>query len=389
MPSNSEISLQEYCLSFKDFPNSLFYIAPGFDFEPLWRMSHLCDSFFYANLYYSLDQVLNSIESQLRSSDKVELVSIEIDRSFDEITHFDLHSEFRSHLLSAYGLLSPTEQSNYINSFVPALREDQWLIIAKLKRKSTGRLITLYYFTGEGLASYVALSKNGKYAPRVLCTIQTGVLERPNGLMTRLLQKFEQKPLLWIRGFEETHRYENYSSAFGNDELYNRIGLDFIDQWIVPASYLGFYSDNPTKRFCKGFITQESHNEIATIEMINLNKHYVHFRGVQNIVWNKNQRSVLFVSQKTYSKFESELKQCDDISYWERCIDSWQKKNSTKTCIDFLQQIDDLNKYKEIHFIPFGFEDEGELYKEFLTESRNAKFHIYLHRPLDYYDLRN
>jgi hypothetical protein len=376
-------------ISFQYSTKSLFYIAPGFDFEPLWRMSHLCDTFFYANLYYSLDQVLSSIEAQLRSSDKVELVSIEIDRSFDEITHFDLHSEFRSHLLSAYGLLSPTEQSNYTNSFVPALREDQWLIVVKLKRKSTGRPITLYYFTGEGLASYVALSKNGKYAPRVLCTIQTGVLERPNGLMTRLLQKFEQKPLLWIRGFEETHHYENYSNAFETDKLYNHIGLDFIDEWVVPVSYLGFYSNKPTRRFCKGFVTQEKYNQITAIKRIYLNKHEVHYDGIQNIIWDKDQRSCLFISRKTYVNFESELNMCDDISYWEGCIKPWEKKNSSKTCIDFLQKIDDLNKYKEIHFIPFGLEDEGELYKEFLTESRNAKFHIYLHRPLDYYDLKN
>lgn len=375
-------------ISFKSFPNSLFYIAPGFDFEPLWRMSHLCDTFFYANLYYSLDQVLNSIELQLRSSEKVELISIAVDKSFDEITHFDLHPEFRSHLNSASRLLSAGEQRDYVNSFVPALKEEQWLITVQLKRKSTGRPITLYYFTGEGLASYVALSKNGKYAPRVLCTIQTGVLERPNGLMTRLLMKFDKKPLLWIRGFEETQSFDTYSNAFATDELYNQVGLDFIDDWVVPVSYLGFYSDNPTKRYCKGFITQDTYNENAAIEQIGINKHSLHFNGIQNLIWNEEKRSTLFISKKTHLQLEYELKQCDDISHWESCFETWQKKVDSKTCIDFLRKIDDLKKYKEIHLIPLGLEDEGELFKQFLTESRNAIFHIYLHRPMDYYDLK-
>jgi hypothetical protein len=335
-----------------------------------------------------LEQVSESIESQLRESEHVELVSVDIDKTFDEVTHFDLHPEFRQHLNSASRLLTYDEQRDYVNAFVPALKEQQWLITVKLKRKSTGRLLTLYYFTGEGLASYVALSSNGKYAPRVLCTIQTGVLERPNGLMTRLLKKFDQKPLLWIRGFEETHNYESYSDAFATDELYNQIGLDFIDEWVVPASYLGFYSDNPTKRFCKGFITQDTYYENSVIDHIVIDKHTVHFYGIQSIEWNTEKRSALFISKKTHSKFSSELQKCDDYTIWERCLDSWVKMNNSKACIDFLRKIDSLNKYNEIHFIPFGMEDEGKLFKEFFKENLNAEFHMYLHRPMDFYDLK-
>ena len=389
MTEKQEDSFFEDYLSFEKLPNSLYYIAPGFDFEPLWRMSHLCDTFFYANLYYSLEQVSESIESQLRKSEHVELVSIDIDKTFDEVTHFDLHPEFRLHLSSASRLLTDSEQRDYVGAFVPALKEQQWLITVKLKRKSTGNLLTLYYFTGEGLASYVALSSNGKYAPRVLCTIQTGVLERPNGLMTRLMQKFEKKPLLWIRGFEETDRYDSYSNALAQDELYNQIGLDFIDEWIVSVSYLGFYSNNPTKRFCKGFITQQTYNDNSHIKHIDINKHKVHFSGIQNIEWNPELRSVLFISKNTYSKFSTELNKCDDYTLWENCIDSRVKLNNSKTCIDFLRKIDGLNKYSEIHFIPFGMEDEGKLFQAFFEENRNAKFHMYLHRPMDFCDLKN
>ncbi len=71
MTKNQEDTFFEDYLSFEKFPNSLYYIAPGFDFEPLWRMSHLCDTFFYANLYYTLDKVQTSIYNQLQNSKNV------------------------------------------------------------------------------------------------------------------------------------------------------------------------------------------------------------------------------------------------------------------------------------------------------------------------------
>jgi hypothetical protein len=155
----------------------------------------------------------------------------------------------------------------------------------------------------------------------------------------------------------------------------------------VPVSYLGFHSDNPTKRFCKGFITQQTYNDNSHIKHIEINKHKVHFSGVQNIEWNLEQRSVLFISKNIYLKFSIELKKCDDYTFWESCIDSWVKLNNSKACIDFLRKIDSLNKYSEIHFIPFGMEDEGKLFQAFFEENRNAIFHMYLHRPMDFCDL--
>ncbi len=390
MTDQIEDTFFEDYLSFEKFPNSLYYIAPGFDFEPLWRMSHLCDTFFYANLYYTLDKVQTSIYNQLQNSKNVEIVSLEIDERFDETTHFDLHPNFRKHFKEASSLLSPTEQRGYINTFVPALHESQWMITVKLRRKSTDRIITLFYFTGEGLASYVALSKNGASAPRVICTIQSGILERPNGLMSRLLNSFEKKPLLWIRGFEETSDKWLYSDAFNEDNLYNHVGLDFIHEWIVPASYLGFYEDAPSRRFCKGFITQQTFDENLQIPKVNVNNHVIHFNGIENIQWrnNNDHRSALFIFKNVYAPFETILDKCDDVSFWEECLYPSFRKDSSKECIDFLRKIDSLNKYKEIHFIPFGMEDEGKLYQDFFNENHNAQFHMYLHRPMDFYDLK-
>jgi hypothetical protein len=390
MTDQIEDTFFEDYLSFEKFPNSLYYIAPGFDFEPLWRMSHLCDTFFYANLRYTLDEVKNSIQTQLQDSSKVEIVSMEIDERFNEITHFDLHYQNETHLRQAFQLLHPHEKAEYNDIFIPEQFEDQWMITIKLRRKSTNRIITLYYFTGEGLACYVALSRNGEFAPRVLCTIQSGILEIPNGLMSRLLNSFEKKPLLWIRGFEETFERWQYSNAFNEDNLYNHIGLDFIHEWIVPASYLGFYEDAPSRRFCKGFITQQTLDENLLVPEVIVNNHIIHFNGIENIQWrnNNDHRSALFIFKNIYTHFENVLDKCDDVSFWEGSLHPSIRKDASKECIDFLRKIDSLNKYKEIHFIPFGMEDEGKLYQDFFNENHNAQFHMYLHRSMDFYDLK-
>ena len=50
----------------------------------------------------------------------------------------------------------------------------------------TSRPLRLIVFSGDGLASYIALGHDGEYAPKVLCTIQTGFLELPLGIMEKL-----------------------------------------------------------------------------------------------------------------------------------------------------------------------------------------------------------
>lgn len=46
----------------EEFKDSFYYIAGGFDFQPLYRFSHICTHFFYANLFYTKQEVLNSIK---------------------------------------------------------------------------------------------------------------------------------------------------------------------------------------------------------------------------------------------------------------------------------------------------------------------------------------
>ena len=58
------------------FNNSLYYIAPGFDFEPLCRFSNICTNFIYANLYYSKQEVLSHLNTDLKYSNELEVISI-------------------------------------------------------------------------------------------------------------------------------------------------------------------------------------------------------------------------------------------------------------------------------------------------------------------------
>jgi hypothetical protein len=50
------------------------------------------------------------------------------------------------------------------------------------------------------LASYVALSHRGAHPPQILCTIQSGVMEEPEGVMPRLFKALNSGPRIWARG---------------------------------------------------------------------------------------------------------------------------------------------------------------------------------------------
>ena len=131
----------------------------------------------HANLYFSKQEVLEKINSELADSDFIEIVSIKEHDNFNELTNFEIHPNYRDHFENALSVFSEKDKKDYSDSFIPALKEKQWMLEIELKRKGLDRNIKLFYFTGEGLASYIALSHNGLFPPKVVCTIQTGVVE--------------------------------------------------------------------------------------------------------------------------------------------------------------------------------------------------------------------
>lgn len=373
------------------FNDALYYIAPGFDFEPLYRFSNICNHFFYANLYYTKQHVINHINRDLKNSEFLEVISIKEYDDFDELTYFEMHKNYRQHLTNAFTSFSEIEKKNYEESFVSAIKEKQWLLEIDIKRKGLNRIIKLYYFTGEGLASYIALSQNGLFPPKILCTIQTSILENANGLMSRFLKKTENLPFLWVRGFEaKYYEYsEEFNSALNKDKLYPNIGLSFNFQWKVNASYTGqFKSDNVlTNRYCKAYITDNTMEIIKNTPFKKYPKNKILQGEIQELIPKIFDEKTLILIPSSLNKFMPKTNKNLNISFWDKITD-FTKIISLSESLKFIEKVDGKLDYDSIYFTVNGIEDEGVLLDQFLEKEHRAKMFPVIKDLLDLYDLR-
>lgn len=373
------------------FNNSLYYIAPGFDFEPLYRFSNICNHFFYANLYYTKQQVINHMNSDLKNSEFLEVVSINEHDDFDELTYFEMHQNYRQHLTNAFTSFSEIEKKNYIDSFVPAKKEKQWLLEIDIKRKGLNRIIKLYYFTGEGLASYIALSHNGLFPPKILCTIQTSILENANGLMSRFLKQTEKLPFLWVRGFEaQYYKFtQEFNSALNKDELYPNIGMSFNFQWKVNASYTGHFNTDTilTNRYCKAYITDKTMELINNTPFKQYHKNKILQGEIQNLIPKTFDEKTLILIPSSLNKFMPETNKNLTISFWDEITD-FTKIISLSESLNFIEKVAEKRDYDSIYFTVNGIEDEGILLDQFLDKKHRAKMFPVIKDLVDLYDLR-
>jgi hypothetical protein len=369
------------------FNNSTYYIAPGFDFEPLCRFSNICTNFIYANLYYSKQEVLAHLNTDLKYSNELEVISIKEYDDFDELTYFELHHEYQSHLRDALNSFSEMDKKNYRKAFVPALSEKQWMIEADIRRKGLDRNLKLYYFTGEGLASYIALSQNGMYPPKVLCTIQTDILESANGLMTRFLKQTKELPFIWVRGIEED--LDRFSNAFNKDEIYNNIALSFNFHWFVNASYANQFHFNMqriTKRLCKAFITDATKHRIAGQQFKKYNKASILYGNIEDLLPINDKKKLVLIPKKL-EKLLPTANEKLHISFWDKVTDFY-KKVSLAESLKFIENIDKKLEFDSIYFTVNGTEDEGVLLDIFLQKDHNAEMYPVVRDLFDLYDLR-
>ena len=379
----------------EEFASCFYYIAPGLDFEPLMRFSHICDTFIYANLYYTFEEVLEGITAYFSGNPYLKLGQINRYDICDQID-FELHKNHQNHLIDAFQTLDSDAKKAYNDVFVPALAEPEWMLDAEITRIQTGKKIRLKYFTGEGLASYIALSHNGAYPPKVLATIQTGVLEQPNGLMSKIFQHTKSSPDIWVKGFEPEHYYDNWdknNSLAYKDKIFDVVGSDFAFSWEVPITYNsnGFNTPQKSIRHCKAFIKKTEEQRINSLSYNNYGKNKLIQSCIAEylIKLNKDERLAVITSSLN-SKALNFQHQNISIFIWEDEIGLEQHKKSTmEDSFIVLDKLSKSNQYDRLVFTPFGLEDEGALLDKFLKTAHQTKMDAIVYRPLDFINLKN
>jgi len=403
------------------FENSFFYIGPGKDFEPLLRFSHLCTNYFFPNLYLSKEEILDYAERFFKDhQDFLEVVSCDIEDDFSEEICFDLHPSYRQHLAAIQFM--EHHHRNYRQSFAPAMNEPPWMIHYTLKRKGVDRIIHLYYFTSEGLAAYVALSHNGRYTPRVFCTVETKVLERGTDIVEKMFRQLNSYPMCWIKGYEPDHYgymsaacFRDYMYPLKTGSIYTELGSDFIFRWEAEGSFVGVEQelDKKSRRFCKAFIRKETAEDISQMTYREYADHGMMVRGsLMHIIRKMHEpdENAMVVLSRNLSRFEQHLPSSVSCVYWEDLMLDYDSDN-------FLSQYNDLgggiekSKYSmgaslyrldqylkeqvkdqpdKVFFIPFGLEDEGVVLTDWLSRKKEGPaFIAAVHRPLDFVEGSN
>ncbi len=379
------------------FEKSFFSIGAGLDIEPLLRFTNIIDTFIYVNLYIDLTSIEKWYDNVFSRGD-FEIIDKTIIENFDELDYFELNQNYISHLTNP-DFITREDLIAYQNTFRSAMYEKQFAIIYKLHRKSVNRNITLYFFTGEGIASYIALSQNGLFAPKILSTIETGVLEHPDSIMNNLLSKANRKlPLMWIRGFEPRYYpYGLHNNALDSLGIFNKKNLDFNTKWNCGWTYSP--RQQTIERYCKGFTSNEGLLYLKKLELKNdykNPKHSFFFGKIEENSKNIIYTDCIVISNKT----KVDLKEFNGtFLYWEELIDtdnSFFYSQSSPKIISAKTQIEKLNKIlinkgvnseATIHIIPYCLEDQGKLYYESVTKI-NYKTITYTPNLFDFIDLK-
>jgi hypothetical protein len=373
------------------FGEAFFYIGAGLDIEPLLRFTHICSEFIYVNLYLDLKRVAKWYDWALDLCPDIEVLEKNAIHGFDEERHFELNPGYRNHLMRP-DFISTSGLHDYLRTFGPARELPQWAIVYRLRRKSTGREITFRYLTAEGLASYMVLSDNGRYAPRVLCTIETGALEHPDGMMNAFFSRRGRKlPLLWVRGYEP--RYSPFAfrnNALDSEGVFSVPGMDLIHLWYGGWSYRP--RQRSTSRHCKGFITPVTRDAIA-------------LAALKPEFWDENHRIIcgdLPVQPDAYGKDDVVVLSKRLAEKWQlgrakvitwdslTRLYAWWQYDTAEVQLEKLRARLEEEKVPEdsvINLVPNCLEDEGETWFNALRKFSHRTV-TWVNRPMDMIDLK-
>lgn len=376
-------------LTSKIFENSFFYIAAGYDFEPLYRFSNVCENYIYVTSHVDKNEVKSELE-KLKLLPDLKLNKIEEVKNFDENKHLEINKNFEEEINEIMSVFTKNEKRDYDQIFSNEIEDQKWMFKVELERNNTK--MRLWYLGGEGIRYLIMLSRKGLYMPKILSTIQTGCLEYVNGLNTRIIRKIGKNPKVWVRGFEATPyltKFYYQSKIFKTDNLYSEVGMDFNFIWKVNTSYIG-YQNRMSTRYCKAYITKNYKYIIEKTPFKKYKKNEILRIDILKLINDKilKENDLLIVTKNIYEKINNK-KDIKNIRIWEEVLKTKNICNyNMKNSIEYLKILGTEKNLENVYFIPFGLEDQSKILDKFLENSYDTKMIPLVYRPLDLIDLR-
>ena len=355
------------------FERSFFYIGPGFDIQPLLRFTHLCDTFLYPNLYLDRRPVEAWYDEALANAADIEVLGKRVTPGFDADIALEQAPDGRTSLDHAFSM-TPHEFMAFFMAFRDARHHERYSITWRLRRRSTGRLLTLHFFTCEGLEAYTALSQLGRFAPRVLCTIETRLLESPRGMFHRFFSVADRtQPILWLRGFQPSgagSAFRDRRDALDPVGLFSVRAMPFNHRWTCGDSYQGQMTD---ERYCVGFVTKRTAEELRRAEWdprFRDDRHTFTTEGIEIGLTAMADDDVAVMPRRLVDRFAANAPRAHA---WEailgearRGLPAGEQIAALRTFIDHLGVSPDA----VIHIVPWCLEDENQPYRDAISMLR-------------------
>lgn len=349
------------------FQNSVFNIGAGKDLNPMIRFAHYSDTFIYTNLYLGFEDIFSWYKDHFEAHPDFELLDTEVVEHEAYKVVFEQDSRDGLYVKPVYPFDNQSFMKDYARVFHSASREANWLIYFEVKFKPLNKILRLYYYNGEGLATYLRLSNSGEIACRVMVTIQTGFLEFPKRELD-LFFSIYAAPKIWVRGYEpswDPHGRQLFATGyFGNE------GISFNHHWTV-----GEYMKNTLQtRNCKGFITLDTWIALADRSTVSewSNQHSLYRGKLEESEFLKE--GDLVVLPKHLARLRGQISAKVNVIYWESLVGSKESDGSGLACSSgALEQVEALkNKLGgidwhsdfQVHLVPFCLESEMEVYKK-------------------------
>lgn len=265
MPTIPHTQHSLFDLSTDELTASVYYGAAGIDIQPLLRFGDMATDFIYVNAGLDCNQFISGVQhcvTQLADAHP----------NFLGLTGIFRCSPPPGPLILNFPeFMSSGQREVYMQVFGPYSREAgscSLLLTFDLHVGNITRSLRLWHLNGEAIATYDRLFLRKKLAPKVLITIQAGLLERPGYFMNAMLAWSSIRPKVWVRGVWSSCPYEIYT----DQEVFEPVGIYDLKIWESrgwDASFgyhiHGTTHKNFTYRHVAGYGERSFWNEVAPV----------------------------------------------------------------------------------------------------------------------------
>ena len=386
---------------------TLFYPASWLDWQPLIRLSHLCDTFLYCDLGISLECFTTSLPGNLSPHPNLRLVDLKpIDSALFANAETGLAQKF------------PNEE--FKRRYAPQIMGGQKAIL-EVRIGDCVRTITLIYLNQEGIAAYYGLYSSRDASPRVICRTDNGFMdkagwEEPLG---RLVNQSRKQPQFILDGMGHnresdwpwTHEWQKYPDLIRdrlNGCCYSQRSEVLSPEPVELSPVNTTNGRSVTLR--RGPLRPENIGNVDTVLITDI--------MAQNTVWPEDMavivlhrsrdagvqyvhESVLFYETKKIAPTAKTFNQLADICRASGIQLKYLRQNVNVLFTgldDVLSMRNILNKLtcfcrargiKRIASVPFGFEHEGCELADWRAESGSElQITFYCETPGEFYSLR-